>query len=194
MPALSLEEGSALPPAGGSRQGSAPRGSPALLPPAVRGRCGAASSRCVPIRTVSQAPEGAQFSSVQSLSRVRLSVSPWAAARQASLSITNSRNLLKLMSIGSVMPSNQLILCRPFLLPPSIFPSIRVFSKESVLRIRCPKYWSFSFSRGTWEWPNPRRGLMRGQLPLSGESGESGGGPLLELYSNWLRKPQIPLV
>ena len=69
----------------------------------------------------------------------------WTAARQASLSITNSRSLLKLMSIKSVMPSNYLILCCP-LLPPSIFPSIRVFSNESALHIRCPKYWSFSFN------------------------------------------------
>ena len=71
---------------------------------------------------------------------------PWAAAHQASLSITNSQSLLKLMSIESVMPSNHLILCHPLLLPPSIFPSIRVFSNESVHRIRWPKYWSFSFS------------------------------------------------
>ena len=86
------------------------------------------------------------FSSVQSLSHVRLFATPWTAARQASLSITNSRSLLKLMSIKSVMPSSHLILCRPLLLPPSIFPSIRVFSNESVLCIRWPKYWSFSFS------------------------------------------------
>ena len=85
------------------------------------------------------------FSSVQSLSRARLFVTPWIAAHQASLSITNSRSLLKLMSIESVMPSNHLILCRPLLLPPSIFPSIRVFSNESALSIRWPKYWSFSF-------------------------------------------------
>ena len=85
------------------------------------------------------------FSSVQSLSRVQLFVTPWTAACQASLSITNSQSWLKLMSIESVMPSNHLILCRPLLLP-SIFPSIRVFSNESVLRIRWPKYWSFSFS------------------------------------------------
>ena len=87
-----------------------------------------------------------QFSSVHSLSRVRLSANPWTAARQASLSITNSRSSLKLMSIESVMPSNHLILCRPLLLLPSIFPSIRVFSKESVLRIRWPEYWSFRFN------------------------------------------------
>ena len=83
--------------------------------------------------------------SVQSLSRVRLFVTPWTAARQASLSITNSQSLLKLMSIDSVMPSNHHILCRPLLLP-SVFPSIRVFSNESVLHIRWPKYRSFSFN------------------------------------------------
>ena len=87
-----------------------------------------------------------QFSSIQSLSRVRLLVTPWTAAHQASLSITNSRSLLKLMSIESVMPSNHLILCRPLLPLPSTFPSIRVFSSESVLHIRWPKYWAFSFS------------------------------------------------
>ena len=86
------------------------------------------------------------FSSVQLLSRVLLFVSPWTPARKASLSITNSWSLLKLMSIESVRPSNHLILCRPLLLPPSIFPSIRVFSNESVLCIRWPKYRSFSFS------------------------------------------------
>ena len=81
--------------------------------------------------------------SVQSLSRVQLFVTPWTAARQASLSITNSRSLLKLMSTESVMSSNHLILCCP-LLPPSIFPSIRVFTNESFLHIRWPRYWSFS--------------------------------------------------
>ena len=86
-----------------------------------------------------------QFSSVQSFSHVQLFATPWTAARQASLSITNSRSLLKLMSIESVMPSNHLILCHPLLLPPSIFPNIRVFSNELVLRIRWPKYGSFSF-------------------------------------------------
>ena len=83
---------------------------------------------------------------VQSLSHVRLFVTPWTAAHQASLSFTISQNLLKLMSIVTVMPSNHLILCHPLLLPPSIFLSIRVFSSESVLCIRWPKYWSFSFS------------------------------------------------
>ena len=85
------------------------------------------------------------FSSVQLLSHVRLSVTPWTAAHQASLSITNSQCPLKPMSVESVMPSNHLILCHPLLLP-SVFPSIRVFSNESVLHIRWPKYWSFSFS------------------------------------------------
>ena len=83
--------------------------------------------------------------SVQSLSCVRRFATPWTAARQASLSFSNSQSLLKLMSIESVMPSNHLILCRPLLLSPSIFPSIRVFSNESVSHIRGPKYWSFSF-------------------------------------------------
>ena len=86
------------------------------------------------------------ISSVQLLSHVRLFATPWTAARRASLSITNYWSLLKLMSIKSVIPSNHLILCHPLLLPPSIFPSIRVFSIESVLPIRWPKYWSFSFS------------------------------------------------
>ena len=87
-----------------------------------------------------------QFSSVQSLSRVRLFATLWITARQASLSITNSRSSLKLMSIESVMPSSHLILCRPLLLLPSVFSSIRVFSNESALCIRWPKYWSFSFN------------------------------------------------
>ena len=87
-----------------------------------------------------------EIRSVQLLIHVRLSVTPWTAARQASLSITNSQSLLKLMSINSVMPSNRLILCHPLLLPPSLFLSIRVFSKESVLHIRWPKYWNFRFS------------------------------------------------
>ena len=84
--------------------------------------------------------------SVQSLSSVWLFATPWTAKPQASLSITNSRSLLKLMSIVSVMPSNHLILCHPLLLLPSILPSIRVFSNESVLCIRWPKYWSLNFS------------------------------------------------
>ena len=86
------------------------------------------------------------ISSVRSLSHVRLFVTPWTVAFQASQSFTISQSLLKLMSIESVMPSNHLILCHPLLLPPSIFPSIRVFSNESVLHIRWPKYWSFSFN------------------------------------------------
>ena len=87
-----------------------------------------------------------QFSSVQSLSHVRLFATPWIAARQASLSITNSRSSPKLMSIESLMPSSHLILCRPLLLLPPIPPSIRVFSNASALPMRWPKYWSFSFS------------------------------------------------
>ena len=98
-----------------------------------------------------------QFSLVQSLSRVQLFSTPQIAACQASLSITNSRSLLKLMSSESVMPSNNLILCCPLLLPPSIFPSIRVFSNQSDLRIRWPKYWSFSFSISP---PNEYSGLI----------------------------------
>ena len=86
------------------------------------------------------------FSSVQSLSHVQLFVTPWTTARQASLSITNSWSLPKPLSIESVMPPNHLILCHPLLLLPSVFPSIGVFSNESVLCIRWPKYWSFSFS------------------------------------------------
>ena len=98
---------------------------------------------------------------VQSLSHVRLFVTPWIVARQASLSITNSRSLLKLMPIESVMPSSHLILCRPLLLLPPIPPSIRVFSNESALRMRWPKYWSFSFSI------SPSRG---GKMGFSGGS------------------------
>ena len=90
-------------------------------------------------------PQG-QFSSVQSLSQVLLFITPWPAACQASLSISKSWSLLKFMSIGSVMPSNHLILCPPLLLLPAILPSIRVFSNESVLSIRWPNYWSFSFN------------------------------------------------
>ena len=89
---------------------------------------------------------GKSFNSVQSLSCVRLVATSWTAACQASLSISNSQSLLKLMSIELVMSSNHLILCCPLLLLPSIFPNIRVFSNESVLHIRWPKYWSFSFS------------------------------------------------
>ena len=90
--------------------------------------------------------ESIQFSSVQLLSHVWLFVSPWIAARQASLSITNSQSIPKLMSIELVMPSNHLILCHPFLLLPPIPPTIRVFSNKSSLHIRCTKHWSFSFN------------------------------------------------
>ena len=97
-----------------------------------------------------------QFSSVQLLSHVRLFVTPWTAVCQSSLSITNTWSLLKLMSIELVMPSNHLILCHPLLFPPSIFPSIKVFSSELALPIRWPKYWSFSFnvspSKNTQDW------------------------------------------
>ena len=103
------------------------------------------STQCIWI-SMMESYDKPQFSSVQSLSHVQLFATPWTAACQYSLSITTSWSLLKLMSIESVMPSNHLILCRPLLLPPSIFPSIRVFSNESVLRFRWPKYWSFSFS------------------------------------------------
>ena len=95
---------------------------------------------------------GAQFSSVHLISRVWLFVTPWTTAIQASLSITNSWSLLKLMSIESVMPSNHLINCHPLLLLPSIFPSIRVFSSESALRIRWPNYWEFQLHHQSFRW------------------------------------------
>ena len=105
-------------------------------------------SNCIGLIYVSICPSRlfSQVSSVQSLSHILLFVIPWTAARQASLSITNSQSLLKLMSIKSVMPSNHLVLCYPLLLPSSTFPSIRVFSNKSVLHIWWPKYQSFSFS------------------------------------------------
>ena len=109
-----------------------------------------------------------QFSSVQSHSPVWLFATPWIAAPQASLSITSSRSLPKLMTIESVMPSNHLILCHPLLLPPSVFPSIRVFSKESVLCIRWPKYWSFSFSISP---SNEYSGLISFRLDLLAAQG-----------------------
>ena len=114
----------------------------------LRGDCTMAVAPCLllHLKRASRHVSSVQYSSVQSLSHVLLFATPWTAACQASLSITNSRRLLKLMSIELVMPSNHLILCRPLLLLPSIFPSIRVFSKESVLCIRWPKYWNFSFS------------------------------------------------
>ena len=108
------------------------------------------------------------FSSVQSLSHGQLFVTPWTAARQASLSIINSQSLLKLISIESVMSSNHLILCRPLLLPPSIFPSIRVFSNESALRIRRPKYWSFSISPSN-EYPGLISLGLTGWISLQSE-------------------------
>ena len=92
-----------------------------------------------------------QFSSVQSLSHVRLLATPWTAARQASLTVTNSWSLPKPMSIELVMPSNHLILCHPLLLLPSVFPSIRVFSNESALRMRCPKYWEFQLQHQSFK-------------------------------------------
>ena len=97
-------------------------------------------------RGSSQSKDQTHVSLVQPLSRVRHFVTPWTAAHQASPSITNSQSLLKLMSIAWEMPSNHLIICHPLLLPPSIFPNIKVFSKDSVLCIRWPKYWNFSFS------------------------------------------------
>ena len=118
--------------------------------------------------------DGSRFSSFQSLSLVRLFVTPWIAARQASLSITNSWSPPKPISIESVMPSSHLILCHPLLLLPPILPSIRVFSSESTLHMRWPEYWSFGFnispsnehlgsrldlcmSRSQWMWAAPRR-------------------------------------
>ena len=100
------------------------------------------------VRKVLRTVPGTLISLVQSLSHVQLFVTPWTAAPQTSPSITNSQSLLKLLSIESVIPSNYVILCRPLLLP-SIVPSIRVFSNESILHIRWPKYWSFSFSIST---------------------------------------------
>ena len=104
-----------------------------------------------------------QFSSVQLLSRVWLFATPWSTARQASLSITNSQSSPKPMSIESVMPSSHLILCRPLLLLPPLPPSIRVFSNESSLRIRWPKYWSFSFSHHSFQ-RNPRADVLQNGL------------------------------
>ena len=95
---------------------------------------------------IAETHDGKSFSSVQSLSCVQVFATPWTVARQASLSITNPQSLLKLMSIESVMPSSHLILCCPLLFSPSIFSSIRIFSNESALCIRWPKYWSFSFN------------------------------------------------
>ena len=114
-------------------------------------------------------PVMVQFSSIQSLSCVWLFVTPWTAAHQASLSITNSRSLLRLMSIELVMPSNHLILSRPLLFLPSIFPSLRVFSDESVLRFRWPKYWNFSFSisPSNESWYLPLQWIMVSAPPMN---------------------------
>ena len=109
-------------------------------------------------------PESSDCCSVQLLSHVRLFATPWMAALQASLSITNSQSLLKLMTIESMKPSNHLILCHSLLLLPSIFSNLRVFSSESVLRIRWPKYWSFSFSISPFrlsEWSPFRMKIFR---------------------------------
>ena len=125
-----------------------------------------------------------QFSSVQSLSCVRLFATPWIAARQASLSITNSQSLPKLRSIKSVMPSNHLILCHPLLLLPSIFPGIRVFSNESALRFRWPKYWSFSFNISpSNEHPGMFKGLLNKMEYVSLRSGQDYSHSLVRTYS-----------
>ena len=113
--------------------------------PSLQVRNGPGVRAARPLRTMPAFMWHLQISSVHLLSLVRLFETPWTAARQASLSITKSWSLLKLMAIELVMPSNNLILCRPLLFLPSVFPSIRVFSNESALHIRWPKYWSFSF-------------------------------------------------
>ena len=113
---------------------------------------------CDPMDCSTPGLPSVQFSSVQSLSHVRLFVTPWIAARQASLSITNSRSSLRLTFIESVMPSSHLILCSPLLLLPSILPIIRVFSNESAICIRWPKYW-FWLQRQSFQW-TPRTGLL----------------------------------
>ena len=129
-----------------------------------------------------------QFSSVQSLSCVRLFATPWIAARQASLSITISRSSLRLTSIKSVMPSSHLILGRHLLLLPSISPRIRVFSNESTLRMRCPKYWSFSFS--TFRPKNPRTDLLQNGLvgsPCSPRNPQESSPNFILLCTFWLK-------
>ena len=125
------------------------------------------------------------MSSVQLLGHVRLFVTPWTAERQASLFITNSQSLLKLMSIELVMPSNHLILCHALLLLPSIFPIIRVFSNESVLRIRWPKYWSFSFSISP---PNEYSGLISFRMDWLDLLASKG---LTRVFSNTVQKHQF---
>ena len=127
-----------------------------------------------------------QFSSVQSLSHVWLFATLWTAARQASLSINSHRSLLKPLSIESVMPSNHLILCRPFLFPPSIFPSIMVFPNESVLRIRWSKYWSFSFSISPSNEYSGLSSFRMGWLDLLAVQGA-----LKSLLQNHSSKPSI---
>ena len=129
-----------------------------------------------------------RLSSVQSLSSVRLFAIPWTVAHQASLSITNARSLLRLMSIESVMPSNHLILCYP-LLPPSIFPSIRDFSNESVLCIRWPKYWSFSFSFGP---SNEYSGLISFRMDWLDLLTVQG--TLKSLLISWLQSPSAVIL
>ena len=124
-----------------------------------------------------------QFSSVQSLSCVQLFATPWIAARQASLSITNSRSLPKLMSIDSVMPSSHLILCCPLLLLPPIPPSIRVFSNESTLPLRWPKYWSFRFSISP---SNEHPGLISFRMHVDSLPIEPPGKP--ECQESWVPK------
>ena len=119
---------------------------PLNIPQCTEEPCFPDQTKNYAVQTVNSAEAEKPFSSVQPLSHVRLFATPRTAARQASLSITNSRSLLKLMPIELVMPLNHPILCRSPLLPPSIFPSIRVFSNESALHTRWPKYWSFSFS------------------------------------------------
>ena len=121
-------------PRGPSLSGSLPSPEPHLVALHLLKKKAGGATKCISIQLI------------QSLSCVRLLVTPWTAAHQASLSITHCQSLLKIMAIESVMPSNHLIVCCPLLLLPSTFPSIRVFSDESVLHIRWPKYWSFSFS------------------------------------------------
>ena len=131
-----------------------------------------------------------QFSAVQSISRVQLFMTPWTATCQASLSITNSQSLLKLMPIESVRPSSQLILCHPLLLQPSIIPSIRVFSNESALRIRLAKILEFQFQHQSFQW-TPRTDLLYSGLvgsPCPRDSQKSSLTPQFKsfLYSSTL--------
>ena len=133
------------------------------------------------------------LSSVQLLSHVRLFAPPWTAACQATLSITSSQSLLKFMAITSVMQSNHLILCRPLHLPPSVFPSIRLFSKESVLRIRWPKYWSFSFSISpSNEYPGLISLRLTGWISLQ-PKGLSRVFSNIPVHRHQFFSPQVPL-